>query len=283
MDRHRMGARGNATSFPLPWEAVLQQLGGLEQTPVDLPWVGRQLSDRVSILLKTRDEEDTPKAFAQNIHQATVRRQVVIDLIQGAVNRKHRAYTSVAMERVRQNAQRLPEHGVPPEIIHLIGHDNDLDKVQVQKAATPVAGRTTVEIAAKKVGETCPNAVVMERDGAGNIDITAQCIEVLRRLRKQLEPVRSRDDRRASSTTAVGARKRVPKRPARSTSARTMAAVTRKNARSAQRPDRAAHVGDGDTVNGQAMTDSNSKITSESGQDKFVMTTGNYMLDQFEP
>ena len=144
MARHRMGARGNATSFPLPWEAVLQQLGGVEQTPVDLPWVGRQLSERVSILLKTRDEEDTPKAFAQNIHQATVRRQVVIDLIQGAVNRKHRAYTSVAMERVREKAKRLPEHGVPPEIFHLIGHDNDSDKVQAQKAATPVAGRTTL-------------------------------------------------------------------------------------------------------------------------------------------
>ena len=37
MARHRMGARGNATSFPLPWEAVLQQLGGAGQTPVGPP------------------------------------------------------------------------------------------------------------------------------------------------------------------------------------------------------------------------------------------------------
>ena len=81
MARHRVGARGNATSFPLPWEAVLQQLGRTEATraAVDLPWVGEELSAKVSILLKTRDSaEDNPKAFGQNIHQATVRRQVVV-------------------------------------------------------------------------------------------------------------------------------------------------------------------------------------------------------------
>ena len=66
MARHRMGARGNATSFPLPWEAVLQQLGSAEETQaaVDLPWVGEELFEKVSILLKTRDnDEDNPRAF----------------------------------------------------------------------------------------------------------------------------------------------------------------------------------------------------------------------------
>ena len=112
MARHRMGARGNATSFPLPWEAVLQQLGGVGQAPVDPPWVGKELSERVSILLKTHDEaEDSPKAFGQNIHQATVRRRVVIDLIQGAVDRKHRAYSSVAMERVREKSKTVAGAG----------------------------------------------------------------------------------------------------------------------------------------------------------------------------
>ena len=93
---------------------------------------GEELSEKVSILLKTRDsDEDKPKALGQNIHQAMVRRQVVIDLIQGAVDRNHRAYRSVAMDRVRQKAERLPVQGVPPEIIHLIDHDTNLDTVQV--------------------------------------------------------------------------------------------------------------------------------------------------------
>ena len=54
MARHRMGSRGNVTSFPLPWEALLQMLQqGEDNThPPQLPWVGQDLADKVSILLK---------------------------------------------------------------------------------------------------------------------------------------------------------------------------------------------------------------------------------------
>ena len=31
MPRHRMGARGNATTFPLPWQDLLQQLEDMEE------------------------------------------------------------------------------------------------------------------------------------------------------------------------------------------------------------------------------------------------------------
>ena len=54
MARHRIGSRGNVTSFPLPWEALLQMLQKGEDTSerLDLPWVGAELSEKVSILLK---------------------------------------------------------------------------------------------------------------------------------------------------------------------------------------------------------------------------------------
>ena len=73
MARHRMGSRGNVTSFPLPWEALLQTLrkGDDNSAPPELPWVGAELADKVSILLKTNDDND-PKAAAQLIHQAHV-------------------------------------------------------------------------------------------------------------------------------------------------------------------------------------------------------------------
>merc|ERR1712197_85386 len=79
MARHRMGSRGNVTSFPLPWEALLQTLrkGDDNSAPPELPWVGAELADKVSILLKTNDDND-PKAAAQLIHQAHVRRRVVV-------------------------------------------------------------------------------------------------------------------------------------------------------------------------------------------------------------
>ena len=188
MGRHRMGARGNATSFPLPWEAMLQELGRTEAASVapDLPWVGDELADRVSVMLKTRDEDD-PKACAHLVHQATVRRGVVVQLIEGAVRRRHRAYASVSLDRVREKALRLPESGVPPEIVQLLQHDADLDKVQVQKAATPVPGRTDVATAAASLGQGCPNAVVLEKSSTDDSDINAQRIAALRHLRDKLQ------------------------------------------------------------------------------------------------
>ena len=143
--RHRVGARGNATSFPLPWQHLLSALRradderGAGASP-DIPWVGAELADIVSVLLKT-SEEDNPTSLAAFVHQAFVRRHVVIDLIENAKRRGHRAYRLVDMARARANADALPEHGVPPEIIRLLPHDNELDKAEVPKAATFAPGR----------------------------------------------------------------------------------------------------------------------------------------------
>jgi hypothetical protein len=104
-----MGARGNATSFPLPWQDPLAQLEGKP----DLPHTEDALSNFVSILLKTSDEGDTKEALVKFIHQALVRRDVVIELIANAKARGHRAYRHLDMERVREKAEQLPAHGVP--------------------------------------------------------------------------------------------------------------------------------------------------------------------------
>ncbi len=61
MQRHRIGARGNATSCPLPWADILAHLQYVEQqeegqancTILDLPRSGKELCNIVSILLKT--------------------------------------------------------------------------------------------------------------------------------------------------------------------------------------------------------------------------------------
>ena len=50
MQRHRVGARGNATTFLLPWESLLLELQRLEEShlhggsPPDLPWTGKDLA-----------------------------------------------------------------------------------------------------------------------------------------------------------------------------------------------------------------------------------------------
>ena len=142
MQRHRVGARGNATTFPLPWQAVLAELQRLDEEGEEgvsprLPRTGEDLKYVVQVLLKTSDEEkrDNLKHF---IHQAHVNRTKVVRCILRMKARGHRAFANIDAEDVAARARALPENGVPPELLHLLPNDNTLDKIQVQKAATPV-------------------------------------------------------------------------------------------------------------------------------------------------
>ena len=141
----------------------------------NLPWVGEELSNLVSVLLKT-SEDDDPKALAKFIHQARVRRVVVVKLIEDAKRRGHRAYARVDIASVRKKAASLPEDGVPPEIIRLLPHDNHLDKILIQKAACPVAGRSDLQGVAESLSQAQPNAVVLEKSSHDEADINAQRI-----------------------------------------------------------------------------------------------------------
>jgi len=97
---HRMAARGNATSFPLPWEDLLMQLRTSDRCAsagagIPLPRAGVELANVVSILLETAGGDDDGQASALFIHQATVRRQVVINLIEELKRRGHNTYVNV--------------------------------------------------------------------------------------------------------------------------------------------------------------------------------------------
>lgn len=80
MAHHRFGARGNALTFPLPWEGILQalqqQTGAEEAHHVVLPRTGSELAPIVRILLKTNKHGKTSEEEVKSlIHQAIVRRQ----------------------------------------------------------------------------------------------------------------------------------------------------------------------------------------------------------------
>ena len=137
--------------------------------------------------------EHDPLSMAQFVHQALVRRDVVLQLIQGAKNRGHRAYANVDMGRAHAKAQALPENGVPPELIRVIPHDDHLDKVQVQKAATPVGGRSDLKGAGHDLATSRPNAVVMEKSSYDDADINSQRIRVLHHYAEQLNVKVSQD------------------------------------------------------------------------------------------
>ena len=188
MQRHRVGARGNATTFPLPWEVLLQELQKLDtlhnaQQSASLPRTGAELQYVVQILLKTSDANKT-ETLRNFIHQATVRKERVVRLILEMKRLGHRAYMHLDEAAVMAKATSLPDHGVPPELVHLLPLDDSLDKLQIQKAAMPVDGRqkmdtdADVKEAANYFRTQVPNAVVTERSGADAVDLNEKCLMV---------------------------------------------------------------------------------------------------------
>jgi hypothetical protein len=260
MQRHRMGARGNATSFPLPWQDLLAQLEG---TP-DLPHTGDNLSNFISILLKTSDEGDTKEALAKFTHQALVRRDVVVELIANAKSRGHRAYRHLDMERVREKTEVLSVHGVPECLAKLIPYDDLLDKIQVAKKTTPVPGRVDLDTVASRLAVARPNGVVLEKSSNDEGDIQAQRIAALRSFASKYAKVAAASDEEGDDEDVEEGSSADFGRAAGESAAKRRKALQRA-------------VSDGDAE----------KITRAHGVarkvERLAMSTGNAMIDKFEP
>ena len=108
-----------------------------------------------------------------------MRRDVVVELILEMKRRKHQAYIHIDEKRVREKARLLPENGVPPEVLKVIKNDNSIDSLRPQKAATPVPGRVTADLAFHGVR---PNVVVDEMSGAANMDTNEQDISGIQHI-----------------------------------------------------------------------------------------------------
>ena len=77
-------------------------------------------------------------------------------------------------------ARLLPEDGVPSEILYFLPNDNTLDKIQIQKAATPVEGlRQNLEAMSAAFAAQRPTAVVMERSGNDVVDVNARRVTAI--------------------------------------------------------------------------------------------------------
>ena len=139
-----------------------------------LPRTGTELTHVVLVLLKTSVGDDSEKSMSRFIHQALVRRHVVIKLIETVKTRGHSAYKHIDMDHVREKAEGLPENGVPPEMIRLLPDDDLQDKIQPQKSATPVPMPRTDEEGIDNLNVLKPNGVVNEQSSQDEIDVIAQ-------------------------------------------------------------------------------------------------------------
>eukprot|EP00959_Pyramimonas_sp_CCMP1952_P197146 4122876-Pyramimonas_sp.AAC.1 len=200
------------------------------------------------------------------VHQALVRRDVVVKLIEGAKMRGHRAYQHVCMEEVRKKAAELPDGEVPPEIMRLVPLDNALDKIQMQKAATPVPRPDGLHEAAEILEATKGNAVVLEKSSFDDGDINAQRVEALRSFVQRVSPecehdgTSERTDDSDSEPESEGPRGKRPR-----------------GGRGGEEPD-VAHVKESEEV--RLVTEAHER---NEGVDRLRVCTGNTMMDQFEP
>ena len=202
MNRNRLVARGNATTFPLAWEELLQnlQVASREASAgeIRLPKVGVELAAVINVIIKAGGPLSERDDAAKIIHQARVRRAVVLQLIADAKAREHPAYNSLRMNEVVQRAEQLPEDGVPAEIVAWLPHDTDLDNVQRQKAATPTRAMLSEADVQAEFAHMCkPNAVVSERTSGGFADPNATHVAALQAA------VETGEACRAETATAV--------------------------------------------------------------------------------
>ena len=205
---HRLGARGNALSFPLPWEDVLRNLqahdaevaqaqqaaaaSGEEPAP-SLPRAGKALGDVVRVLLKTNKTGKTSESEIKTLlHQATVRREVVVNLILDMQRLGHPAFQHLRQEALREAAAQLPEGGVPPEVLKIIHgmteEDETSHKLQPQKAAAPTdAPEQDVKQAGAIFANQRARAVLPEGCNQDREDQNAVATAALNDLEDQLQ------------------------------------------------------------------------------------------------
>ena len=84
---------------------------------------------------------------------------------------------------MKNKAEKLPENGVPPELLKVIHQIDDAqEKLQPQKAAAPVDGLQTEELAGETFAAQRPRAVVAEGESNDQQDANAVTVAALRNL-----------------------------------------------------------------------------------------------------
>ena len=120
----------------------------------------------MQVLLKCNDSVEK-KNLPKSIHQATVRRAVVVRHIQEMKLRGHKAYQHVNMERVREKANAE----LPDILLRDVQIEKNIQKMIIQRHATTVPEPTSdLKKVEHLLSVTVPNAVTMEKSSCDTVD-----------------------------------------------------------------------------------------------------------------
>ena len=153
----RVAFKGQVFSAPMDWNNVLQQLDDMDQneTQIVLPKLGAVLASEVRISI-----EAGLVSLQGYLREATVRRNVVAQLISMFKDAGHPNYTRVNMADVKIRAAQLTdtdEAAIPNDLADMLAEsDSDSDDGGADKAATPAERLHSIEEFQKHVERARP-------------------------------------------------------------------------------------------------------------------------------
>jgi hypothetical protein len=113
MHKHRLGARGNMTAFQVPWENVFEEMHRLRETAqIQLPRIGSDLLQLVQVALNIHGDSPPEEVKIAMLKGATVRRDVVLKLIEHMHKIGHRDYQKYKMKEVEERVKLLHQNDV---------------------------------------------------------------------------------------------------------------------------------------------------------------------------
>lgn len=168
----RVAFKGQVFSAPMDWAGLQKQLQLMDknETPICLPITGEVLMSRVRLSI-TSGLVDLNK----HMREATVRRDIVVQLIRMHKDAGHPDYQSINMEDVKVEAQKLAptdDPTIPNGLFSILDSESDeaLDD-DVDKAATPAVRIWNEEELQNEMQRARPQLILGQRDSDAQKDV----------------------------------------------------------------------------------------------------------------
>ena len=171
----RVFFKGQIFSAPMDWADIMEQMQKLEEkeTRIVLPITGQVLSARVHLLISSGLIE-----LNKYIREITVRRDIVVRLIQMHRDSGDERYKHLDMKEVRSKACELAktdEPTIPNGLAEILEDDmgDEFADTEMDKAATPAERLFSHEDLQRNLSRTRPQILLPERDSDANKNVAA--------------------------------------------------------------------------------------------------------------
>ena len=183
--RGRVVFKGQLFSAPMNWDDLLEQLKHLEahEPHISLPVHGAVLAARVRITIAAGLVD-----LNRLLRQATVRRNIVVQLIRMRRDAGHPDYVGVDMRRVARQAQQLAttdDPTIPSGLVEFLEGDDDNADAPfsgVDKPATPAERLHSQEDLCRELERARPQTLVPQRDSDANRNVASSRDSALARV-----------------------------------------------------------------------------------------------------